>query len=427
MTDSKHMLLATIGSFGDLHPMIALGLELRQRGHRITLATMEIYRQKIEGLGLEFHPIRPDLRPEDPEFMRRIMDLKKGPEVLIRELIMPSVRDMHADLSEPVSQADCIIAGELVFAAGMLADQHRIPWAMAVLQPSSFFSVHDPSVLAPLPFTKFLHSAPTIFHRLLIGAGKLVIRSWTKPLADLRRDLGLPKLSRPLFEDKYSPHLNLALFSKVVGEPQPDWPAKTVQAGFVFYDRLDHHTTISPALQTFLDACQPPIVFTLGTAAVYSAGAFYSESAQAASRLNRRAVLLMGNNPPDPNWPPEVAAFDYAPFSEIFPRAACVVHQGGAGTTAQALRAGIPQLIVPYGFDQPDHAARMERLGVARSIGRHSYSAESATAALRHLLDNPRYALRAKVVAKEVQAEDGLKDSCDAIERLSRLRPSSRP
>lgn len=111
MKESKHIVLTTIGSLGDLHPMIALALELERRGHRTTIVTTEFYRRKIEELGLEFQPIRPDMSPEDPELMRHIMDLKKGPEFIIRQLFMPRLREMYEDLAKVVPQADFIVSG----------------------------------------------------------------------------------------------------------------------------------------------------------------------------------------------------------------------------------------------------------------------------------------------------------------------------
>ena len=418
--------MTTIGSLGDLHPMIALALELERRGHRTTIVTTEFYRRKIEEIGIEFAPVRPNMSPEDPELMRHIMDLKKGPEFIIRQLFMPRLREMYDDLAAVIPKADFIVSGELAFATQILAEQHNLRWAMAVLQPSSFFSVYDPSVLAPLPFTKYLHNAPTFLHRLLLGIGKRTSKSWGKPIADFRRELGLPEIDEPLFKDKYSPYLNLAMFSKVLGMPQPDWAANTIQTGFVFYDKYDKNSRVAPELQNFFDAGEPPIVFTLGTSAVHAAGSFYDESAKAAALLKRRAVLLIGKNAPPENLPVSIAAFDYAPFSEILPRASCVVHQGGVGTTAQVLRAGVPHLVVPYSFDQPDNAARVERLGVARTIRRNEYTATSAAKQFEDLLDNPSYTTRAKEVAREVQAEDGLKDSCDAIEKQMSLAKAAR-
>lgn len=414
---STHIILTTIGSYGDLHPMIALALELQKRGRRTTIVTTEYYRAKIEEIGLRFKPIRPNLSPEDPELMKHVMDLKKGPEFIIREIFMPRLREMYDDLEEAAKDADLIISGEIVFSTKILAEHKSIPWAMVVLQPSSFFSAYDPSVLAPLPSTKYLHNAPTLFHKLFLGLGKKMSKSWGQPIADLRAEFGLPKLEEPLFHDKFSPQLNLAMFSKVLGTTQPDWPKSTVQTGFVFYDKQEHDAEIPVELLKFLDSGEPPIVFTLGSAAVFDAGNFYEESIKAVENLGKRAILLVGTNIINQDLPENIAVFNYIPYSQVLPKAACVVHQGGIGTTAQALRAGVPQLVMPYGFDQPDNAARIERLGVAKVIERDKYTARSAEKLLRELLENPTYKQKASEIAKNIAAENGLKDSCSAIEK----------
>ena len=109
---------------------------------------------------------------------------------------------------------------------------------------------------------------------------------------------------------------------------------------------------------------------------------------------------------------------DYAPFSQLFPRAAAVVHAGGIGTTGLAMRAGRPMLVVPFAHDQPDNAERLRRLGIARTVFGPRYTAARATTELRHLLDNPVYSQRATEVSGRIQNEDGVRVACDALETL---------
>jgi UDP:flavonoid glycosyltransferase YjiC (YdhE family) len=129
--------------------------------------------------------------------------------------------------------------------------------------------------------------------------------------------------------------------------------------------------------------------------------------------------LLVGRDLPNrpASLPRGVVAFDYAPYSELFPRAAAIVHQGGIGTTAQALRSGRPMLVVPFAFDQPDNAERARRLGVGRTIARSRYSVASATRELARILDDPSIAARASDVGHTIAREDGVGRACDAIER----------
>jgi len=428
MPPPRHIVLTTIGSYGDLHPMIALGLELRRRGHAVTLATTSMYEEKVRGTGLAYHRLRPDLDTTDPDLVRNLMDPVKGPEYLVRQLFMPHLREMFDDLAAVAAQADLLVAGEVVYAAPLVAEKFGRRWAAAILAPMSFFSIYDPAVLAPLPATRHLHNAPAWLHRALIGAAQWSVRGWGKPVAQLRRELGLAAAGDPLFAGKYSPWLNLALFSPVFGRPQADWPAHTRQTGFVYYDRDAAEGGVQAELQAFLDAGPAPIIFTLGSAAVRDARDFFEQSVTAARRLKRRALLLMGENTLKQALPPEIAAFNYAPYSQVLPRAACVVHQGGVGTTAQALRAGVPQVVVPFGFDQPDNGARVERLGAGRMILRQDYTAARAAQLLAGLLDYPAPAQRAREVGRQLASEDGLRTACDALEAAMAGRPpASRP
>ncbi|MDB5806737.1 MAG: UDP-glucose:sterol glucosyltransferase [Betaproteobacteria bacterium] len=424
MPSPRHIVLTTIGSYGDLHPMIALGLELQRRGHAVTMATTSMYEAKVRGTGLTYHRLRPDLDIDDPDLVRNLMDPVKGPEYLVRKMFMPHLREMFDDLAAAAAQADFMVAGEVVFAAPLVAEKFSRRWAAAILAPMSFFSIHDPWVMSPLPATRHLHGAPAWVHRALVGAAKWSVRNWGLPVARLRGELGLAPGGHPLFAGKYSPWLNLALFSPVLGRPQADWPVPTVQPGFVYYDRDAAEGGAQAELRAFLDAGPAPIVFTLGSAAVRDARDFFEQSVAAARQLKRRALLLMGENTLKQALPPEIAAFNYAPYSHVLPRAACVVHQGGVGTTAQTLRAGVPQVVVPFGFDQPDNGARIERMGAGRMVLRKDYTAARVAQLLAGLLDYPAPARRAREIARQLQGKDGLRGACDAIE-AAMLRETS--
>ncbi|NER79536.1 MAG: glycosyltransferase family 1 protein [Leptolyngbya sp. SIO1D8] len=412
----SRIVLTTWGSLGDLHPMIALSLSLRDRGHDVVLATTEGYRTKVESLGLEFHAIRPDL-PEDPQIVEQLIDPKEGPETLLKGIILANVRRTYDDLMAIAQDADFMVAHEIVYAAPIVAEVLNLGWASCALAPAAFFSVYEPIVTSLYPALAKLHHLGPGINRWVVEFAKFVTRSWGGPLNELRKELGVFPIQNPIVgNDKYSPYLVLALFSSVLGTPQPDWPFNCVPTGFTFYEG-EQEQHLNPELKAFLSAGDPPLVFTLGSAMVNAAGDFYAESVQAAIKLNRRVVLLLGKNPPPQNLPASIFTCDYVPYSELFPHACAIIHQGGVGTTAQALRAGRPTLIVPYSHDQPDNAARVQRLGLSRTIERKQYSAAKAAKELNKLIETPSYATKAAKIGRIVQAENGVDVACDAIEK----------
>jgi rhamnosyltransferase subunit B len=418
----RRIVFTTFGSLGDLHPYIAVALGLKARGCDAVIATSGIYREKIEALGIDFRAVRPDFPDlaNDVALMRRIMDRRTGSEFVIRELTMSVVRESYDDTLTAADGADLLVSHMLTFTTRLVAEIKGIPWASTFLQPLGLFSAYDPPVLPQAPFLGALRFLGPAFHRALFRLAKWSVRSWSEPWHRLRAEIGLPSISaNPLFEGQNSPTLVLMMFSKLLADRQPDWPRQAVLTGFPFYDR-DGDAGMPSELVRFLDAGPPPIVFTLGSSAVIDAGTFYDHSAFAAKLMGRRAVLLVGkdtrNRPA--SLPDNIVAFDYAPYSELFPRAAAIVHQGGVGTTAQAMQSGRPMLVMPYGHDQPDNADRMTRLGIARTIPRHRYTPAHAAAELRHLLDKPAYSQRAVAVGEQVSQEDGVRAACDALEAM---------
>lgn len=414
------IVIATWGSHGDLHPALGLATGLRDRGHRVTVATIPLYRDDVEREHLGFQPVRPDVDPNDRAMVARIMDAQRGSEFIFKDLLMPALHDAATDLRPAIAAADLVISHPVTFAAPILAEQLRKPWVSYVLAPMSFFSVHDMPVLPPAPWLRRLAERSPWVSRLLVGVARRATRGWTAPVAALRAELGLPPGANPIFEGQHSPQLVLALFSRVLAEPQPDWPPNVVVTGAAPY-RAPDAAALSRELEVFLAAGPPPVVFTLGTSAVGAPGRFYDESLAAARQAGCRAVLLVGRHPENrPRVPMsgDIIAVEYAPHALLFPRASVVVHQGGAGTLHHALAAGRPMLVVPYAHDQPDNADRARRLGVARVLTPARYRAPRVAAALTDLATRSSYADASSRVAAVLRSEDGVATACDAIERL---------
>ena len=171
---------------------------------------------------------------------------------------------------------------------------------------------------------------------------------------------------------------------------------------------------IDSELEAFLAEGEAPIVFALGSSAVWVAGDFWDKAVAAVQRLGGRAVLVTGPVTPE-NLPREVRAFPYLPYSKVFPRAAAVVHQAGIGTLAQAMRAGRPQLLVPISFDQPDNALRASALGLGRAIPFKRVTARLLASELATLLARPEYAQQARKVAGALADNDGAGRAADEL------------
>lgn len=407
----------TLESLGDLHPCLALGMELRRRGYRISIITTEFYRKEVEQAGIEFHPMRPDWDPTAPELIGQCEDLRNGPEILFRSLVLPHLRSTYDDLLAAVDGADLMIAGELVYAAPLVAEKLGMRWISMILSPCSFFSAHDPSVLVNAPWMMKVRRAGRIPYRILLNAARIGTRHWWNPVRALRREEGLSGSCDPLMKDKFSPELVLALFSSWLATPQPNWPPQTLQAGFVFHDGGHSARVSHRELDQFLSEGDPPLVFTLGSAAVSHPGNFYRTSIQVVQQLSARAVLIGATR--DVTWVgPNILWMPYVPYSEIFPSASVIVHQGGSGTTAQALRAGRPMLFVPWGWDQPDNGVRVEHQGAALRIPKEQYTTERATAAIHRLRSEASFTLQSGAAAAHILSENGLTIATDRIECL---------
>ena len=419
------IVLSNIGTYGDIHPLIAIALELKRRGHTPVMVLPNVYRAKITAAGLEFCPVRPDIDPTNTAMVEMIYDVKHGTERGLRNFLFPVLRQTYDDLLAAATvpaRADMLLLGELNYAGPLVAEVTGIPWASYVLAPLSFFSAFDPPVLPPYPRLARADRTPGM-GRVMKRLARFTTRKWAAPIYDLRRELGLQRGANPLFDAKHSPQLVLALFSRVLGTEQKDWPPNTRITGFCYYDAENGDADLPPNLEEFLAAGPPPVVFTLGSAAVLAAGRFYEQSARAVLQMGIRAVLLIGSdarNRPRRELPSSICVAEYAPYSRLFPRAAAIVHQGGVGTTAQALKAGKPMLIMPYSHDQPDNARRMRRLKVARVIQRSNYTPMRVARKLRSLLDEPRFAQAAQSVARILAREDGTRAAADALEELWR-------
>ncbi len=419
----KRIVFATWGSYGDLHPFMAIAIELKKKGHDCVIASAPIYREKVEAAGLEFAPVRPDL-PElnsvqAAEMIRRVSNTVTGPEYLFRELIIPHLDDTYADTLAAVEAsggADLLVSHQVPLVSPIVAEVTGIPRVSCVLSPIGFVSVYDPPTPPQFPPIRSIMALHPWIAMPLMEIGKRSMLPWVEPVQALRRRLGVARSSHPIFEGQHSALSVLGLFSKVLSKIQRDFPANTRITGFPFYDEYQE---LRPELNAFLQEGDPPILFTLGSSLVWSADDFFRVSIEATERLGKRALLLVGdmeNVPAD--LPSTVLAIDYVPHHLVMQRGAVTVHPGGIGTTGQALRAGKPMLVVPHGQDQPDNARRCVELGLARTMTPGSFRVSRVIEELSQLIENPSYSQKAIDAASVINGENGVSSACTEIEKV---------
>ena len=419
---TAHIVLATLGSYGDLHPFLALGIALKARGHRVTLATFSVYRERIESHGLEFARMRPEA-PEQEVLNGHFMHPRKGPKRIFAEWLSPAIADSHADLLAACEGADLLVSQALALAAPMIAAQTGIPWISAILQPFAMFSAYDPPTMPPVPFIRTNTPFAIRMNQSIHRYAQRWTERWVAPVRQFRQAIGLKAGGHPIYEGQHAPDRVLALFSPLMGVAQADWPPQTLQTGAIPYVQDD--ATMPEGLQDFLDTGSAPLVFTLGSAACFHAGNFFPESLKAAAILGRRALFLTGERAASalpPQLPAWAARFDYAPYEKVFPQACAIIHSGGIGTCMQALRSGVPQLVVPFAHDQPDNAVRLRHMGAGMVLPIRRYRAARAVRLLAQMLKSSAFADRSDTLADMARAEQGTARACDAIEAVLRQR-----
>jgi UDP:flavonoid glycosyltransferase YjiC (YdhE family) len=247
-----------------------------------------------------------------------------------------------------------------------------------------------------------------------VGVRLLVDRVALPELNRFRTALGLDPI-RSVADWWSSPEKNVCLFPDWYAPKQPDWPPNTDLADFPLWDdRADE--PLSADVQSFLDAGADPVVFTPGSANMYG-NKFFQTAVEACVNAGRRGILLSRFSHHVPaRLPPGIRHYSYVPLGKLLPRTAAIVHHGGIGTTAQALAAGVPQLIVAHAHDQFDNGARVTRLGVGSAIGRHQFRVAAVARRIGDLLQSPTIRASCQRVAGKLWARNGLDLAADRIE-----------
>jgi UDP:flavonoid glycosyltransferase YjiC (YdhE family) len=421
----KRIVLTTFGSLGDLHPMIGLAKGLQARGHEPIIATTPEYRPNVEAEGIAFFPVRPNANEwfENKEIYRQIMDTKEGTAFLLRELVLPYLEESYQDMWQVTEGADLVVTNPLTLSALVVAEVRKMPWISVVLAPASFISAYDFPLTESLPGVGLIRRMGTGVTGLILKKAKSILEPLLEPYYRFREIKGLARGKNPFLGGQFSPHKTLALYSPLLGKIEPDYPPNTVITGFIVHDRRCAEK-MPTEVSEFLNGGAAPLVFTLGSAASMAAGSFYERSVEIAYRMNRRAIFLIGKdkeNMPKQPLSDKMLVAEYAPYSELFPRASALITSGGIGTSGQIMRSGRPAIIVPHGHDQWDNGDRLRRLGVARVVMQKDYrTLHGAAEIFRLISEKELYPRNSERIAEAICKENGLQVACDEIEKVIR-------
>lgn len=202
----RRILLTTFGSYGDLHPYLAMAKVLKGIGDDVTIATHEEYRDQVGRIGVRFVPMKPGLNELGPqeEWAAKANNSLFGTKFIVRTLILPFLHDNYRTLKLVADGQDLIIPHILTFAAPIVAEEMRIPWISTALQPSPFFSAYDPPALGLLTFLPRLKFLGPGFMGWFLKLLARPTRSWLTPIAKLRAETGLPVSTKNALIEGYS-------------------------------------------------------------------------------------------------------------------------------------------------------------------------------------------------------------------------------
>jgi UDP:flavonoid glycosyltransferase YjiC (YdhE family) len=419
------LLAPVFGTHGDIHPLLGIACGMARRGHITSFIGHTIFGPLVRRLGFDFVDLNDEEEHRrlhsDPKHWSSKTGAINGAKFYFR----CNLRPQYAAIAERFEPGKTMVLSSAAAFAGRIA-QEKLGVPLATVHFSPFYcrSLVQPHVQ---PFFTIPRWWPKWFKKFFWwGADRWVIDPiLAGDLNGFRVELGLRPARRFLNGWDQSPDLILGLFPEWFCAPRPpDWPAHLHLTDFPLFDEKQQaEEPLSPAIANFLAAGDPPVVFTPGTHVVYGKR-FFEAAVAACQRLGRRGLLLTPSDQDVPaGLPSNMIHVKYVPFSRLLPRAAAMVTHGGVGTLAQGIAAGIPQLFVPLNFDQPDNAARCERLGLGRMLRPNRLSADNLTHLLRELLESSNIANNCREYSARIHAvPDPTRKACDLLEEYAQRK-----
>lgn len=425
-----HVLVVAVGTAGDMYPFLRIARDLLARGHRVTMLGLQAHAGAAARAGVPFHGLGTEEEYRATLDHPDVWHPRKGFGVLwagMRDNIDALAQYLAA---QPAGERIVMLAHPLALTGAALARAHRpgLRIVAAWLAPANLRTLHDPLLIGPLRIPRWMPLSWR--HWLWRRVDAVAIDPVAVPdinAANARH--GLPAIRHFIDHLQGVADAHLTLFPPWFAPTPPDWPQPLVEGTFPLYD--PHVAAeLPPELEQFLRDGPAPLVFTPGSGN-RQADRWLARAVQAVQRLGRRALLLTPHREQVPaSLPSGVLWLPYVPLRPLLPRAAALVHHGGIGTTAEALRAGVPQLIIPLAYDQFDNGARVEALAAGRMLAGARARPRAIAAALRAMLASDAVRAGCARAARFAQADvepDGrdLAGQVEALLDIAVIRPET--
>ena len=407
------IVLSTWGSTGDVQPFLALSERLLKAGHKVRVCTSEIYRDRFTKHGVDFYPVGApfDLDRLD-QAMDRIVQIKdplKSAILIAKEGILYKADQWYEDCLKGMEGYDLAICHSADVPGQEAAIRNNLPWITVSYCPGFIKTRYE----APSPIPNL--GVP--LNTLLWKVAEQLIRKRVDPLFnDFISSIDGEKRECIGLEGMYSPELNLIAASPSISKPLPDLPNRHKFTGAWFLEESGYE--MPPALQEFLDQGSPPIIISFGSMGGSKTVETTRILVEAVQQVGQRAIIQAGWGNLGMESPPENICFvGYIPHNFLFRRGCCVIHHGGAGTTAAACRAGVPSITVPHLADQPYWGCTLRKIGVApKPLHRQDMTPKRLAKRINQVISSQSMSEKAKALMEKVKTEDGLTTAVRLIE-----------
>ncbi len=421
---------------GDLGPAVIISRELIRRGHSVTIASHESYRDLVAEQGIRFIGTLPAMTLDEVSLWWE----KSGRSNVKEWGHLAHLQTFHAEsnITRLLKDADfdtiLCIRGD--FIVPIVAEKLGVPWGTIISQPIAFEFTHSIIFFRTSRLVSLRRIAlPKFFSKTLYLLSLLVLNHWMYPLKSIRKALDLPPpTSRYLSIGKSplsSPHFNIALYSPVFSrlkeqQLKEEYPQPIYCAGFV--QEQSNFKPITKRMSQFLEKGDPPLLFSFGTfvATTTLANRFVHTAVKTCILSKRRAIFIVGRSQEllKAQLGEQFIVGEYEPFPSLMPKVSLVVHIGGMGTIIAALQAGVPQLILPFSYEQCDNALRLQELGLSRTLTFAHCNVSNLIREIESTSAN-NYRERATEVSSLIEHEDGATKVADYLENLHRVDPAT--